>query len=158
MTAIHHETGHDQRHLALLLNIELSQVMRAIGGPWRIAARDQLALLASRGECFIGRAGPSVALNVDPDTHTVRVGKAVGHWDHVAQLRWHLDSPTIALCMPGSHTEIDQFLSRLAFAVDAAARSKQPSLQVCRYCGEVVAPEYALDEERCHSCATAFFS
>ena len=48
------------------------------------------------------------------------------------------------------------FLGRLADAVDDAFAAKRPSLVICRYCGALVAPEHALDDDICHGCGTRF--
>jgi ribosomal protein L32 len=52
---------------------------------------------------------------------------------------------------------VDRFLVELREAVDAAAAAKAPTLVVCRYCGNLVAPEHAIDVSTCHGCGSSVF-
>lgn len=151
----------DTTQLAQRLRVGPRELLEHVGGPWRVVDRTPEREREQPGTLFVGRAGPSVAILVsDASSPEIRVGVAVGEWEGSASLLWSLVAPTGALTTPepGSASgETDDLLARLRDLVDEAARAKSAALVVCRYCGALVAPEYAVDEELCQACGTAVF-
>lgn len=148
----------DATALAQRLRVGPRELVQAIGGPWVVVERFPEHEMEQTGTLFVGRAGPSVSIlvgdGIDPE---VTVGMAVGEWQGVHALLWTLADPRRDLVVPAASAparDTDDLLADLAAAVEEAARAKAPTLVVCRYCGRLVAPEHAFDEEHCHSCAS----
>lgn len=148
----------DATVLAQRLRVGPRELVRAVGGPWLVVERFPEHEMEQSGTLFVGRAGPSVGIlvgaGIDPQ---VTVAMAVGDWQGGHTLLWTLADPRRHLVVPALDAparDTDRLLADLAVAVDAAARSKAPTLVVCRYCGGLVAPERAFDEEHCRSCAS----
>lgn len=151
----------DTTQLAQRLRVGPRELLEHIGGPWHVVDRTSEREREQPGTLFVGRAGPSVAILVsDARSPEIRVGVAVGEWAGPASLLWSLVTPTGTLATPergSASEETDDLLARLRDLVDEAAQSKSGSLVVCRYCGALVAPEYALEDELCQACGTAVF-
>jgi hypothetical protein len=149
----------DLTQLAQRLHVGPRELREAIGGPWLIVDRDPADEIARPGTLFIGRAGPSVAVLVgDEAVPDVTVGVATGEWPTPGQLVWSLVDPTRPVRSPAAHAsddEVRDFLDAVGHAVDDAFDAKRPTLVVCRYCGDLVAPEHALDDRTCHGCGSA---
>lgn len=141
-------------------------VLRALGGPWYedsefardLRWRHDTGLLEDLDlevytHQFVGRAGPSVVLRINGQSRRLLVGMAVGHWDGPGALVWEAAEPTHPLDMPEAG-ECERFLRAVGVAVDEAARAKAPTLVTCRYCGEVIAPEHALNQDTCYGCGS----
>ncbi len=86
---------------------------------------------------------------------------AVGEWAGVHPLLWTDRragrAPDDTGRRAAADADTDVLLDDLRTAVDAAALAKAPILVVCRYCGALVAPEYALGEELCMGCGSTVF-
>jgi hypothetical protein len=151
----------DTTQLSQRLRLGPRELLESIGGPWQVSERIPEREMERSGTLFVGRAGPSVAILVtdDPDPDVI-VGVAVGEWQGVWPLLWSVTDETGVLTTPrrdAPSAEVDGFLADLRRAVDAAASAKAPTLVVCRYCGALVAPEFAVGEEVCQGCGTSVF-
>jgi hypothetical protein len=151
----------DTTQLAQRLRVGPRELIESIGGPWQVSERIPEHEMEQTGTLFVGRAGPSVAILVSDEVDpAVRIGAAIGHWQGAWPLLWTLTEPTVSLVTPSRtapSAEVDRFLVELREAVDAAAAAKAPTLVVCRYCGNLVAPEHAIDESTCHGCGSSVF-
>ncbi len=151
----------DTTQLAQRLRVGPNELIRAIGGPWRVSWRIPELEQEQPGTLFIGRAGPSVAILVDDDgPPVVDVGTVRGRWQGPTTLQWMLDERTGTVEVPPAtapSTAVDLLLEELRSAVDAAYERAAPSLVTCRYCGSLVAPAHSMGEERCAACGTAIF-
>lgn len=148
----------DATQLSQRLHVGPRELVEAIGGPWYIVQRSSEGEISAPGTLFVGRAGPAVAILVDDDpVPQVEVGTAEGRWPDPGTLEWSLSAPTVrlrAVPVHASDGEVAAMLESLGQAVDAAFAAKRPTLVVCRYCGDLVAPEHALGDEMCHGCGT----
>lgn len=160
----------DLAKLALLLGADSLDVLRALGGRWYEDsgfARDlpwgrDLGMVDGDADLevythqFLGRVGPSVVLRINGKSRKVLVGLATGHWDGPGALVWKAAEPTRTLDIPvgGEAGELERFLRAVGAAVDEAARVKAPTLVTCRYCGAVIAPEHALNQDTCYGCGS----
>ncbi len=151
----------DTTQLSQRLRVGPRELLEAIGGPWQIVERFSEHEMERPGTLFVGRAGPSVGILVTDDaTPGVSVGMAVGEWAGAHPLLWSIAAPVVHLTTPApgaAGADTDLLLEDLRAAVDDAARAKAASLVVCRYCGALVAPEYALGEELCMGCGSTVF-
>ena len=151
----------DTTQLSQRLRVGPRELLEAIGGPWQVVERMPEHEMERPGTLFVGRAGPSVGILVADDASPrVVVGMAVGEWAGAHPLLWTIAPPTAHLTTPASGTpaaDTDRLLDDLREAVDAAALAKAPSLVVCRYCGALVAPEYALGADLCMGCGSSVF-
>jgi hypothetical protein len=136
--------------LAELLGSNTDEVITAIGGPWNEARFDG-DHKRTDAAMFVGRAGPSVAILIDPAIRAIRIGKAEGEWSGVAELIWRISEPkcTFPLGTPVADTDLVQ-------AVDDAFAAKRSSLHICRSCGEITAPERAFGSETCMGCSSRY--
>jgi hypothetical protein len=151
----------DTTQLSQRLRVGPRELLEAIGGPWQVVERSSEHEMERPGTLFVGRAGPSVGILVTDDASPeVSVGMAVGEWAGAHPLLWTITSPVVHLRTPSpgaADAETDLLLEDLRVAVDSAALAKAPSLVICRYCGALVAPEYALGEELCMGCGSSVF-
>jgi hypothetical protein len=151
----------DTTQLSQRLHVGPRELLEAIGGPWQVVERHPEHEMERPGTLFVGRAGPSVGILVTDDpSPEVSVGMAVGEWAGAHPLLWTIAPPVVHLTTPeprAASADTDRLLEDLRAAVDAAAQAKGPSLVVCRYCGSLVAPEFALGDELCMACGTAVF-
>lgn len=146
----------DLAELAALLDVDADRLRAATGRPWTVMSGRSAEMggaSSSVRPLFIGGPGPSVAISLSPQG--VIVGPAVGHWDGPAELVWQVGEPRATVPIPSTASDEARFFERLGEAVEAAARTKAPTLVRCRHCGVQVAPELAFDSETCQSCATA---
>ena len=146
------EPANDNAVIARLLGIDEWTLVSQIGGPWHAwqLQGSGMAGPPEREFIFIGRAGMSVILACDAQPAEVLVGQAVGSWPGPGAIVWSRDEPRASIALAPA------WLPRLAEAVDSAYRAKQPLLIICRYCGEVTGPEFAVDDECCSSCASTY--
>jgi hypothetical protein len=148
----------DATQLSQRLNVGPRELIEAIGGPWHVVGRAPEDEITRPGTLFVGRAGPSVAILVsDQPVPQVSVGVAVGRWRDPGTLEWSIGEPTGEVCAVASHAsdrEVAAMLTSLGQAVDEAFATKRPSLVICRYCGNLVAPEHALGSDICHACGS----
>lgn len=151
----------DTTQLSQRLRVGPRELLEAIGGPWQVAERHAEHEMERPGTLFVGRAGPSVGILVSDDiSPEVTVGMAVGEWAGAHPLLWTIAAPLAHLAAPEPHaagSATDLLLDELREAVDVAALAKAPSLVICRYCGSLVAPEYAFGEELCMGCGSSVF-
>lgn len=149
----------DLTQLAQRLHLGPGELREAIGGPWFIVDRDPADEISRPGTLFIGRAGPSVALLVsDGAVPEVTVGVATGEWATPGQLFWSLVEATSPVRSPAVHASDDEvraFLDAVGSAVDDAFDARRSHLVICRYCGTLVAPEHALDDQTCQGCGSS---
>lgn len=139
----------DNAELAALLGVIEQDLIREIGGPWGRVRYDEVHQAAG-DVSYLGRAGGSVVLSFDSASRQITVGKAVGKWPGPGTIVWLVQEPmqTITLERGG--------LEGLAVAVDAAAAAKASELVICRYCGDVVGPEFAFGDKCCTGCASRY--
>lgn len=137
--------------LADLLGSNSNQMITSLGGPWG------QALFADADEkpnasLFVGRAGSSVGILVDPAGKTIHVGTAQGEWSGVADLVWRISEPdsTFPLDTPVTDPDFVQ-------AVDDAFEAKRASLCICRTCGRITPPEWAFGTATCMACSSKYF-
>jgi hypothetical protein len=137
--------------LADLLECTSDDIITALGGPWLQGQFDGDHHTPD-AHMFVGRAGPSVAILIEPATRTIHIGKAEGEWSGVADLIWRITEPksTFPLGTPVADTSLVQ-------AVDDAFAAKKPSLHICRSCGRITAPERAFGSETCMGCSSNYF-
>jgi hypothetical protein len=139
------------RKLADLLGSNIDDIITALGGPWLQGRFDGDHHMPDA--CmFVGRAGQSVAILIDPATRSIHIGKAEGEWIGVAELIWRISDPksTFPLSTPIADPDLVQ-------AVDDAFAAKKPSLNICRSCGQVTAPEWSFGRETCMGCSSKYF-
>ena len=148
----------DATQLSQRLHVGPRELVEAIGGPWHIARRSTEGEILAPGTLFVGRAGPSVAILVDDDpVPEVTVGSAEGAWPDPGTLEWAVGGTVVmlrAVAPQAPDADVAGFLERLGAAADEAFAAKRPSLVICRYCGDLVAPEHALGDEMCHGCGS----
>lgn len=151
----------DTTQLSQRLRVGPRELLLAIGGPWHVAERFPEHESEQPGTLFVGRAGPSAGILVGEGPGVeVTVGKAVGEWQGAHPLLWTVIEPLVRVQLPDRDSpgaETDRLLEDLAEAVAAAVAAKRSALVVCRYCGQLVAPEHALDEDTCHACGSGVF-
>jgi hypothetical protein len=151
----------DTTQLSQRLRVGPRELLEAVGGPWQVVERIPEHEMERPGTLFVGRAGPSVGILVADETSPdVTVGMAVGEWSGAYPLLWTIAAPIVHLRTPAAGTpdiQTDSLLDDLREAVDAAAAAKAPALVVCRYCGALVGPEFALGDELCMGCGTTVF-
>lgn len=110
------------------------------------------------GTLLVGRAGPSVALLVSDDVDpVVVVGRAVGQWAGPGSLQWSVSDAHATLSTPARSTvgsDVDAFVEGLGDAVESVFQAARGRLVVCRYCGRLVGPEFALGDDCCYACGS----
>lgn len=136
--------------LGRLLHIPAESVIAAIGGPWQ-RAEPHSDIAVGQQLIFVGRSGPSVALKFDLQELTLKVGVAVGQWAGPWPLLWdvHARHETFAL---NDAFDIETEIA----AVDHAAKAGRRRLKVCRYCGELIAPELMHGADSCMGCSSRY--
>lgn len=141
----------DLDDFADLLGIPSSEAIPILGGPWARAEKhpDKSGL---EEVIFVGRIGPSVAVKCDLVLRNLTVGVAVGQWAGAWPLIWDVQEPCATFAI-GNGLDVVAF----AKAVEVACKTKRRRLKVCRYCGELTAPEYMLDSDTCMGCSSRYF-
>jgi hypothetical protein len=141
----------DLTQLAQRLHVGPRELWQAIGGPWMIAARPAEDEQERAGTLFVGRSGALVGIlvadGVDP---AVEVSAVDGMWPGPGALEWVRRGAVRVADGSGDPADL---LVALAEAVDATFLRERHRLVLCRYCGRVVGPWYAHDEELCDACA-----
>ena len=144
--------------LAQRLRVGPGELRQGIGGPWAVAQRVPEREMERPGTLFVGRAGPSVGLLVSDDVDpVVTVGRPVGEWYDPATLHWSLDDVVAELRTPhrgAADAAVDAFLVMLRDAVESAFDDARAGLVVCRFCGRLVGPEFALADDCCYACGS----
>jgi hypothetical protein len=149
----------DVTQLAQRLRVGPRELLETLGGPWHVALRADGEEIARPGTLYLGRAGPSVGLLLGDDaTPVVTVGVPTGEWTGPDTVAWSVRSVVGTVRVPApdaASSTIDDFLDRLGAAVDEAAETRAGALVLCRYCGRLVAPEYASGDECCTDCGAS---
>lgn len=156
----------DLHRLAAILDMPVRPLRAAVGRHWHAVTEPQQGFNMRQGPLFVGREGPSVAIDpmwivfctMDPETMTLptrvelTVGVATGTWN-CQQLEWRITDPTAVITLD-SGDDPTEFLAELKEAVATAAEAKKPLLRTCTHCGTVMAPEHQFGDDCCHGCAT----
>lgn len=132
----------------MLLGIDRLTLVQELGGPWQALEQSSTAANAPQ---FLGRAGPSVLIEFDDEADEIRVRQAAGEWLDPGTIHWSAQEPQSSL--PLRALALDE----LARVIDLAAQAKASTLVTCRFCGDLVAPEFAFGYESCSGCASSYF-
>jgi hypothetical protein len=144
--------------LAHEFNLDVRELAELIGGPWNFAVNHggptggamDFAETRLPGRVLIGRVGPSAVIQINDEQ--VRVGRAKGEWFEPHPLVWDMTDPIVTIPLE----EIHERLPELGEAVEAACKAKRRLLKVCRYCGELLAPELMFGKDQCSDCASEY--
>jgi len=138
--------------LAFELNLDIRELVELIGGPWDVIHDPSAPERETRlpGFVVIGRVGPSVVIQVFEGR--IRVGRAKGEWIGPDPLVWDMTNPITTI----PRDDLQGRRADCRTAVEVAFKSKRRSLRVCRYCGELLAPELMFGKDQCYGCASQY--
>lgn len=138
--------------LSQVLGFDVRTLIDLIGGPWDMTVDPSIPGMETRlpGLVFIGRAGPSVMIQIFESQ--VRIGRAKGEWWGPHPLVWDMVDPIETIPLDEIHQRSAQF----GEAVEAAYKKKRRTLKICRACGDLNAPELMFGSDECYGCASQY--